>query len=623
MNREIESLTTILENTKDSQVIEYCAQKLSDCYRDNKSSQALIVLINALCKLGRNSECLELIDNSSDPVYYRSIYYFSCMDYDLLIQHVKKFGITHRVLQLLMLSVKQTIEMNNKLLAYDIYNQLLKVEDHINTTNLKYNFQEVKRHFNNELSIIIPCMNRAERLTNCVESWRKSKFVSEIIVVDYSSDKPIKLSDDIKVIRVEGEKYFNLSRACNIGFDFASKNVVAKIDVDYMLRDDGFIEDLLCRNTQSFIAKGSHISSGSLSGFLMITKDLFLNYREDIFNWGYEEIDLHSRIVNKYPNVNMITLYDLHRYVYHEPHTTAKRFENYIKKDLRQTNTNNAQISNSGINKKAPRLEYKQLNKNTISLNHKKIDKIFCINLDKREDRMLDMCKIPNLTRFSAVDATNIIDLEKEYNVALLPANISSKIYFHVHKNAIGAYLSHMKVWQEVIKSDHEYSLVLEDDVDVQSVCDFLEGDFVPDDYELINLSKRIGNVDSSEVIYWGAESYVITKTAAKKLLHITDNPYILRYVLPAQLSKIQDMLNNKIIKDDLKLSSFPAISYAVDAFMSYCTRKEVKSPQRVKNLEYPCIDLNQEQCIISDINSTKPVWELDEDELLDIIKCI
>ena len=514
-------------------------------------------------------------------------------------------------------------EMNNKLLAYDIYNQLLKVEDHINTTNLKYNFQEVKRHFNNELSIIIPCMNRAERLTHCIESWQKSKFVSEIIVVDYSSDKPIKLSDDTKIIRVEGEKYFNLSRACNIGFDFASKNVVAKIDVDYMLRDDVFIEDLLYRNTKSFIAKGSHISSGSLSGFLMITKDLFLNYREDIFNWGYEEIDLHSRIVNKYPDVNMITLYDLHRYVYHEPHTTAKRFENYIKKDLRQTNTDNAQISNSGINKKAPRLKYKQLNKNTISLNRKKIDKIFCINLDKREDRMLDMCKIPNLTRFSAVDATNIIDLEKEYNVALLPANISSKIYFHVHKNAIGAYLSHMKVWQEVIKSDHEYSLVLEDDVDVQSVCDFLEGDFVPDDYELINLSKRIGNVDSSEVIYWGAESYVITKTAAKKLLNITDNPYILRYVLPAQLSKIQDMLNNKTIKDDLKLASFPAISYAVDAFMSYCTRKEVKFPQRVKNLEYPCIDLNQEQCIISDINSTKPVWKLNEDELLDIIKCI
>jgi GR25 family glycosyltransferase involved in LPS biosynthesis len=105
--------------------------------------------------------------------------------------------------------------------------------------------------------------------------------------------------------------------------------------------------------------------------------------------------------------------------------------------------------------------------------------KSFCINLDKRKDRWDRMVtqpeikRIPNLTRFSAVDGSTL-DIATDKRVSTLCRyNIAN----HTRRShdlldsagGVGCALSHITLWQNLIKSHENVFLVVEDDLVLNS----------------------------------------------------------------------------------------------------------------------------------------------------------
>jgi len=104
--------------------------------------------------------------------------------------------------------------------------------------------------------------------------------------------------------------------------------------------------------------------------------------------------------------------------------------------------------------------------------------KSFCINLDKRKDRWERMIKqpeikrIPNLTRFSAVEGSKI-DIASDSRISTLCRyNITN----HTRRShdlldsagGVGCALSHITLWQNLLKSHENVFLVVEDDLVLQ-----------------------------------------------------------------------------------------------------------------------------------------------------------
>ena len=178
--------------------------------------------------------------------------------------------------------------------------------------------------------------------------------------------------------------------------------------------------------------------------------------------------------------------------------------------------------------------------------------KSFCINLDKRQDRWERMAiqpeikRIPNLKRFSAVEGAAInIDTD---------ARISTLCRFNIKNHTrrshdlldsaggVGCALSHITLWQNLVKSHENVFLVVEDDLVLQSgdwsrvrrlyeQNTWLQDSTKWDIWSIGNLRCRAGPnnpypnegkkedkwLECKEFV--GFNSYFISKTGAQKLL--------------------------------------------------------------------------------------------------------
>lgn len=89
------------------------------------------------------------------------------------------------------------------------------------------------------VSVICACKNRYDALRVSLNSWLAFDEIKEIIIVDWSSDKPLnhltKLDKRIKIIRVENEKYFNQPQPLNLAASITTGDYILKLDCDYIL----------------------------------------------------------------------------------------------------------------------------------------------------------------------------------------------------------------------------------------------------------------------------------------------------------------------------------------------------------------------------------------------------
>ena len=95
--------------------------------------------------------------------------------------------------------------------------------------------------------------------------------------------------------------------------------------------------------------------------------------------------------------------------------------------------------------------------------------KFKCVNLERRPDRKAWINGVKQdipLEFVSAVDGKDLILTKEIYN-------LFQKNDFNWRRSVIGCSLSHIKLWKELVASDDEYYVVIEDDTDF--ISDFMK----------------------------------------------------------------------------------------------------------------------------------------------------
>jgi predicted glycosyltransferase involved in capsule biosynthesis len=217
------------------------------------------------------------------------------------------------------------------------------------------------------ISAVISSMNRTDRLIRMLPTWAKIDEITDIVVVDWSSKDPIseykniqeilKNFNKIKIVRVDGQKYFHLGKSYNLGYQFTDEKnkILLKLDVDYLSINGEWIKTLVFQKDSVSLKKyficGLYRFYKSSSGFLLLNKEDFQRvngYNENFDSiWGYDDEDIQKRLIQLYepnnPNFpfRQIFFWNFENFIYHIPHSDELRTENYI---------NN--ITNNEINKK-------------------------------------------------------------------------------------------------------------------------------------------------------------------------------------------------------------------------------------------------------------------------------
>lgn len=214
------------------------------------------------------------------------------------------------------------------------------------------------------ISIICACKNREESLRISLQSWLCFDQIKEIIIVDWTSDKSIshltKNDDRIKVIRVEKEKYFNLSQPLNLAAKLATGDCILKLDCDYILNPYHSFFENYDIDERSFMSGNHNVKQHEfwngqgygidlknmhivdiydyvvtythyfkyLKGMLFVHRSSFEQiggFNENIDNYGWEDSDIIHRLELLGLDHKKIN-YD-HSLI-HIPHPDRKRFEN-------------------------------------------------------------------------------------------------------------------------------------------------------------------------------------------------------------------------------------------------------------------------------------------------------
>lgn len=218
------------------------------------------------------------------------------------------------------------------------------------------------------ISIICACKNRNSALRVSLNSWLNFKEISEIIVVDWSSDEPISpftsLDPRIKIVTVQNKKYFNQPQPLNLAASLTTGDYILKLDTDYVINPYyNFIEEYFPgeneftsgnqnyitpefydEETGTYMIKKHEMSDAQLkeyfasyssyfrylTGLLFISKENFEKiggYNENLGKYyAFEDSELYERLENLGLNHKKI---NCDHSMIHLPHADTKRVENF------------------------------------------------------------------------------------------------------------------------------------------------------------------------------------------------------------------------------------------------------------------------------------------------------
>lgn len=183
------------------------------------------------------------------------------------------------------------------------------------------------------ISLVTCAMNRTKNLLGALPSWLACPEITEIIIVDWSSDAPVAdaltqagISDPrIRVARVEGEPRWILSYAFNVGFRLARFDKILKADADIVLQPAFFERNPLPEG--AFIAgnwRRAKEGQAFINGFFFAARPNLAKvagFNEFITTYGWDDDDLYDRLQEigaRRIDVDPDT-------IYHQPHSDAER----------------------------------------------------------------------------------------------------------------------------------------------------------------------------------------------------------------------------------------------------------------------------------------------------------
>ena len=156
----------------------------------------------------------------------------------------------------------------------------------------------------NEISIIIPVKNKERwRVQTCIDYINKNGegLVKEIIVVDYNSDKPLKLKK-CTVLRIDNQRIFNKTHALNLGIAKTNSEFIMTVDADILLSNKHFEEISNALDNGSFICDTNvrRILPGKIKGktynqLIAMSKSWSVPNRTQYINQAHGGFQLYSR----------------------------------------------------------------------------------------------------------------------------------------------------------------------------------------------------------------------------------------------------------------------------------------------------------------------------------------
>lgn len=171
------------------------------------------------------------------------------------------------------------------------------------------------------VSLAAVCMGRHDTIKKTAPAWLAVKDVNEVIVVDWSSEPPLESAirsipggERIKIIRVNGESKWVLSRAYNLAINSTRYTHVIRTDCDYHIEPNfvsahrDLIDDpkALTSDAQSdlrYFAGNYDLARNEnevhLNGAVFIKRKDFLSiggYDERIQTYGWDDEDLYNRL---------------------------------------------------------------------------------------------------------------------------------------------------------------------------------------------------------------------------------------------------------------------------------------------------------------------------------------
>ena len=151
------------------------------------------------------------------------------------------------------------------------------------------------------ISIIVTCKNRLAHLQQTLP-YLVTQSHSELIVVNYgctenTSEWIYENYPSVKVIEVNDDPIFNLTRARNIGAKNARGKILLLTDADVYIKND--LGSWIYENAKEgdFLIAPKD-SSTSVSGTVICSKSDFMKiggYDEAFQGWGWEDLDLYIR----------------------------------------------------------------------------------------------------------------------------------------------------------------------------------------------------------------------------------------------------------------------------------------------------------------------------------------
>lgn len=154
------------------------------------------------------------------------------------------------------------------------------------------------------VSIVCGVKNRTEHLGLALSSWMRCPEISEVVIVDWSSDEPVMFQDPrITMVRVTDQPYWVASKCHNLGLRLARGEFVLRLDADDLLEPGFFKRHPLDLASGVFYyvdqTKIREENEIHLAGVIYATRSDFLKvngYNERIVTYGYEDDDLVARL---------------------------------------------------------------------------------------------------------------------------------------------------------------------------------------------------------------------------------------------------------------------------------------------------------------------------------------
>jgi len=155
-----------------------------------------------------------------------------------------------------------------------------------------------------EISVTCGVMDRQAHLDLALSSWLACPEVDEVLLVDWSSCRPVALPADprVKLARVVGQQNWCASRCHNLELLLASGRKILRLDADDVLEPGFFAGHALAGGDFFYYDVGQRRDENEkhLAGVVYAGREAFAlagGYNEHISTYGYEDEDLVTRML--------------------------------------------------------------------------------------------------------------------------------------------------------------------------------------------------------------------------------------------------------------------------------------------------------------------------------------